>query len=432
MFFEDEKDNIKGSADISIQEDGTVTWEDVLNNDDDDLVIIDDSVPSEPAKPKKEKQSTVDLGDELQLVDDSDEIDDQELMNILSSSSENSNEINDSESESEYDIDSQLTNTILEQNRLEEEVTLTPRKSEVAAKPSSLPLLLSLLFAVIAAGGAYYGIQYFTDKQNLSQDSLVPNQSIQHEMNNMNQEMLEQRKNEENIMVVGEDQANEVQPQDDLEAKRRAEEEAKMKAEEEARLKAEEEARKKAEEEERKKAQERELQKRKIISVIPTGRSNPFVPISKYLTTDIPDTNVDFDRAGIPKPPESYSEKDLGTSKLMSIAVSGIMYDETKPSAIITYDNNDYFVQKGDRLDDYRVLDITKTYVTLAYNKNVYKANIGEEFKVSSQFYGSADFLPSNQGGGRQYHSIGVQQREMGAQQTLRYVSESDITINAR
>ena len=432
MFFEDEKDNIKGSADISIQEDGTVTWEDVLNNDDDDLVIIDDSVPSEPAKPKKEKQSTVDLGDELQLVDDSDEIDDQELMNILSSSSENSNEIKDSESESEYDIDSQLTNTILEQNRLEEEVTLTPRKSEVAAKSSSLPLLLSLLFAVIAAGGAYYGIQYFTDKQNLSQDSLVPNQSIQHEMNNMNQEMMEQRKNEENIMVVGEDQANEVQPQDDLEAKRRAEEEAKMKAEEEARLKAEEEARKKAEEEERKKAQERELQKRKIISVIPTGRSNPFVPISKYLTTDIPDTNVDFDRAGIPKPPESYSEKDLGTSKLMSIAVSGIMYDETKPSAIITYDNNDYFVQKGDRLDDYRVLDITKTYVTLAYNKNVYKANIGEEFKVSSQFYGSADFLPSNQGGGRQYHSIGVQQREMGTQQTLRYVSESDITINAR
>lgn len=430
MFFEDEKDNIKGSADISIQEDGTVTWEDVLNNDDDDLVIVDDVLPSEPAKPKQKQSTAVDLGDELQLVDDSEEIDDQELMNILNSSSQaDSHEL---ESESDYDIDSQLTNTILEQNRLEEEITLTPRKAEATQQSSALPLLLSLLFAVVAAAGAYYGIQYFTNKQDLSADSLVPNQTIQHEMNNINQEMLEQRKNEENIMVVNEDQANEVQPQDDLEAKRRAEEEARLKSEEEARLKAEEEARKKAEEEERKRAEERELQKRKIISVIPTGRSNPFMPISKYMTTDIPDTNVDFDRAGIPKPPESYSEKDLGTSKLMSIAVSGIMYDETKPSAIITYDNNDYFVQKGDRLDDYRVLDITKTYVTLAYNKNVYKANIGEEFKVSSQFYGSADFIPSNQGGGRQYHSIGAQTREFGSQQTLRYVSESDITINAR
>ena len=116
----------------------------------------------------------------------------------------------------------------------------------------------------------------------------------------------------------------------------------------------------------------------------------------------------------------------------MAIAVSGIMYDETKPSAIITYDNNDYFVQKGDRLDEYRVLDITKTYVTMAYNKNVYKANIGEEFKVSSQFYGSADFLPTNQGGGKQYYSIGAQNRMQAPQQSLRYVSESDITINAR
>jgi hypothetical protein len=184
-------------------------------------------------------------------------------------------------------------------------------------------------------------------------------------------------------------------------------------------------ARKKAEE-------ERKMQKRKIISVIPTGRSNPFLPISKYMTTSIPDTNVDYDRAGIPKPPESYGEKDIETTRLMSIAVSGIMYDETKPSAIFTYDNNDYFVQKGDRLDEYRILDITKTYVTLAYKKNVYKANIGEEFKVSTQFYGSADFIPSNQGGGRQYYSIGEQAKQIGVQPTLRYVSESDITINTK
>ena len=40
--------------------------------------------------------------------------------------------------------------------------------------------------------------------------------------------------------------------------------------------------------------------------------------------------------------------------------------------------------------------------------------------------------MPAQQGGGRQYYSIGAQDAKVGAEQTLRYVSEEDITINTK
>lgn len=393
MLFEDEKDNIKNSADISIQEDGTVTWEDVLSNDD-DLVIIDDPAEKKP----KATSSSIDLGDELELVQSpDDDIDDQELMQILNNSESASEEKAQAQAQAqeETSIDSQLADVIIDDN--EEE--LTPRKTKVAKSSSGLlPVLLSILVAVAVGGGVYYYTQFYTDNENLGQENIAPPQTPQQEMNNINQEALEQRKQEENIPVVHEEQSEEVQP----EVK-----------------------------EEEKKAEEKKEEKKQVIVVTPTGRSNPFLPIAKYVSATIPQANVDYDKAGIPKPPETYGAQNE-TSKLMSIAVSGIMYDDIKPSAIITFDSNDYFVQKGDRLDDYKVIDITRTYVTLAHNNNIYKASIGEEFKVSTQFYGNAQFLPEQQGGGRQYYSIGAQERTMGVEKRLRYTSEEDITINAR
>ena len=155
------------------------------------------------------------------------------------------------------------------------------------------------------------------------------------------------------------------------------------------------------------------------------------MPISKYATTSIPETAIQYDKSGIPKPPEAYGIKEE-TEQLMSIAVSGIMYDKNKPSAIVTYDNNDYFVQKGDKLDNYKIVDISKTYVMIALGNNVYKANIGEEFKVSSKFDGSAQYIPQTQGGGKQYYSISDRNSRERDQHGPRYVSEDDIKINAR
>lgn len=400
MFFEDEKENIRGVEDISIQEDGTVTWEDVLSNEDDEIKIEESSVKQTSKKTQKPK---IDLGDELELVENDDD-NEQELMNIL-----HEEQATASQGSSGYDtpdLDSKIQGAFSSQGQDdEEEVVLTPRRAEAPQQKSSmLPVLVALLLAVLVGGGVYYAIQYFTNNQNLNLGAIIPSQPTpQQEMNDINQETLEQRKAEsENIPVVNEEQAAEVKPDDNQEHVETAEERI------------------------------QNLEKRQTISVVPTGRSNPFLPISKYMTTSIPDTNVDFDRAGIPKPPESYGIKENETSKLMSIAVSGIMYDEVKPSAIITLDNNDYFVQKGDRLDDYKILEIARTYVTLAYNNNVYKANIGEEFKVNNNFYGSAQFMSQKQGGGRQYYSIENQNSQVGAKQSLRYVSEDDITINAK
>lgn len=401
MFFEDEKENIKDVADILIQEDGTVTWEDVLSNEDDDINIEQSS----PKTTKTSQRSKIDLGDELELVENDDDTNDQELMNILQEDQESSQD--NSANYETPDLDSKIQGAFSAQGQDvdDEEIVLTPRKAETKPQKSSLsPVLIALLLALLVGGGVYYATQYFTNNQKLDQEAIIPTQQTpQQEMNDINQEMLEQRKTEEeNIPVVNEEQANEVKPEENAEQVETPEEKI------------------------------QKLEKRQTISVVPTGRTNPFLPISKYMTTSIPDTNVDFDRAGIPKPPESYGIKENETSKLMSIAVSGIMYDDVKPSAIITLDNNDYFVQKGDKLDDYKILEIARTYVTLAYNNNVYKANIGEEFKVNNNFYGSAQFMSQKQGGGRQYYSIEKQNSQVGAKQSLRYVSEDDITINAK
>jgi hypothetical protein len=229
----------------------------------------------------------------------------------------------------------------------------------------------------------------------INQNELPSKAPIQEEMNNTTQEEITQRQvQQENIPVVNEEEANEIKPDE---------------------------------------KEEKKEEKKQIIKVIPTGRSNPFMPIAKYATTDIPDASVLYDKSGVPKPPSEYGIQEEETVQLMSIAVSGIMYDEVKPSAIITYDNNDYFVQKGDKLDNYRIIEIAKNHVTIALGANTYRANIGEEFKINSKFEGSAQFMSKNEGGGKQYYSVNsMKNKSNGNSENLRYVSEEDITINAK
>jgi len=401
MFFEDEKDIIREGADIHIDEDGTVTWEDVLNTDD-DIPVLDES----------DEQSEA-LDNELELIqnEEEDDVNDQELMEILNKEQSSTLEqaAQSTGAEEDFDIDSQLANVVLEQNKTEQGDP-TPRKSEKKNKSTSSPLLIAVLFAALVVAGIHFGMQFFQNNNTLNQVSrneIPARPSVQQDMDNMTQEDLIQRQAEEaeqeNIPVVNEEEVNEVKPQEETK-------------------------------EEPKKEEKKE--KKQVINVIPTGRSNPFMPISKYATTSIPETSIAYDNSGIPKPPEAYGEKEEETLQLMSIIVSGIMYDEVKPSAIITYDNNDYFVQKGDKLDNYKIVDITKNCVMIALGNNVYRANIGEEFKVSSKFDGSAQYIPQGQGGGRQYYSVSDQKSQPRNKQVdrnkPRYVSEDEITINAR
>ena len=392
MFFEDEKDIIKDGTDIRIDEDGTVTWEDVLNNEED--------IAGMPNIEHEGK--TVDLGDELELVDDTEkEVNDQELLEILNGVQANSSQANDTQNqnkEEDFDIDEQLANVVMEQNQSQNQgqnqEEYIPRKQEKKQTSSTSPLLIIILIGVLIASGIYYGLQYFQENQMLneiSQKEIAPKPSVQEEMNNLTQEDLTQRQ-EESIPVINEEEVNEVKP-----------EEAKP-----------------------------EVEKKQVINVIPTGRSNPFMPIAKYAKTTIPDTSVLYDKVGVPKPPETYGIQQEETMQMMTIAVSGIMYDEVKPSAIITYNDNDYFVQKGDRLDNYKIIDIARNHVTIALGNNTYRANVGEEFKITSKFNGSAQFIPSQQGGGKQYYSVTKEESQSKKSSDTRYVSEEDITINTK
>ena len=49
--------------------------------------------------------------------------------------------------------------------------------------------------------------------------------------------------------------------------------------------------------------------------------------------------------------------------QLMDITVSGILFDNVKPSAIINVNGSEYFVQIGDKVDDFQVVAINSQYV---------------------------------------------------------------------
>ena len=51
---------------------------------------------------------------------------------------------------------------------------------------------------------------------------------------------------------------------------------------------------------------------------------------------------------------------------------------------------------------------------------------------MSSKFEGSAQFIPQNQGGGRHYQTVSAGMNARPSNGNLRYVSEEDITINAK
>lgn len=120
--------------------------------------------------------------------------------------------------------------------------------------------------------------------------------------------------------------------------------------------------------------------KKVVVQVSPTGRRNPFVPSSLFNDKGYAALDIT-----LPMPPEADAVDPQASEakKLFTIGVSGIMYDPSKPSAILRYDGKDYFVQKGDKIDNYAVYQITKDYVAIKNATNTYKAYVGESFDVS-------------------------------------------------
>ena len=415
MFFEDEKDIIREGAEIHIDEDGTVTWEDVLS-DDDDIIVLDNEAPNSPAKVANKPKAEV----ELASKQTDDDVDEEELTKILSKSKQKAPKAAPTSNEDDdFDLDSKLADAALEDDDLDDIEPSSRGKKEAEKKKTVSPVLLILLVVGLIAVAGVYGSQYLSGNEMLSKASkpeLDYPSTPQRQMDNITEEDLEQRQ----------------RMQEEAQRQAQMEQEAQAQQQEDVPVVNEQEA---DQLEAQKKEEEKLKEKKQVVQVVPTGRNNPFMPIDKYIKTEVPEASIMFDESGIPTPPDTYGEKSEEITKLMSIAVSGIMYDNIKPSAIITYDGNDYFVQKGDKLDDYRVIEIGKTYVTISLGNNVYRANIGEEFKINTKMYGIADYIPQKQGGGKHYYTVSneeVYSSSRGNNNDLRYTSEEDITINAR
>ena len=113
------------------------------------------------------------------------------------------------------------------------------------------------------------------------------------------------------------------------------------------------------------------------------GRPHPFLPaveIDTRTASELPKLPV----ASYHQPPIEVVENPEAT-KLMQTTISGIMFDTFAPSAIISVEGQDHLVRKGDRINGYKVLDITKNRVVVQNGTNIYRATVGETLTAKNE-----------------------------------------------
>lgn len=141
--------------------------------------------------------------------------------------------------------------------------------------------------------------------------------------------------------------------------------------------------------------------KQVVIPVTNGGRVNPFMPYNSTLANVKP---PEFDL--IP-PPLDVPQVDPFVDNMVSTKISGIMYDSQRPSAIINCGGSDHLVHKGDKVQGYQVIDITKDRVVLKYGSNIFRATVGQALdgngvvfnevsNLNRQFGGTYSKTPSN------------------------------------
>ncbi len=84
----------------------------------------------------------------------------------------------------------------------------------------------------------------------------------------------------------------------------------------------------------------------------------------------------------LPVPPTSLASASSAAAKITRTKVVGIMYNKVSPSAIINVDDKDYLVRIGDKIigQEYKVVQINPSIITVSLGSNVYSASIGELF----------------------------------------------------
>ncbi len=461
MFFEDEKDKdiiIDPDANLEISDDGTVSWDDILV-DNDEIVSIKDSNKTHTQQNNNAVQNDsktvgadslgddlIDLGDDLEFIDDetdnTGDVDDEELRKILTADSstqapkqkafdafggnsgQNQAEIqnNDSLIQEDFDIDSNLANAAeaagIANNNLRNKAPRSEIKIAKNSQKSSLPLLIAILVAVVAGGGVYYYTSSYSDEKEMLADLTAQNQAVQETLNNTTQEEIANRVQDEQnnaIPVVNEEQANTLQAQ-------------------------------------------KEQQQKETVPVMQTGRNDPFMPLEKYTTFVIekpkpkaiavqkPKKTKNIDDFGFPVPPRFLNNAENAymnpneLNKLDSFLVSGILYDTKNPAAIINYDGASYFIKEGDIFKDFVIKKIERDFVVLAHGKYIFRAKVADEINSQNKNItpkglisaGNKRVYPLNVKGDTNSDNDKKENAHAGTRNNNEYVSEDEIEVNER
>ena len=138
---------------------------------------------------------------------------------------------------------------------------------------------------------------------------------------------------------------------------------------------------------------------KKTTLIIPSGtvKANPFLP---YRDIDNSKGMSDVPNYTLAEPPTA-SGASSDAVRVMDTIVSGILYDNFSPSAILNIEGSDYLVKKGDVVNNYKVLAIAQDSVTVQLGANIYKAGIGEILTEGSMNHNNVSNLENKFGGVR-------------------------------
>ena len=130
------------------------------------------------------------------------------------------------------------------------------------------------------------------------------------------------------------------------------------------------------------------------MSIEDTGRTDPFLPYNeKVVVKQRPKVSNTL------MPPPEALVVDTSAIDVVETQVSGIMYDNYNPSAILKIKGMDYLVRSGDVINGYKVLYIAKDNVTVQNGANVYKAGVGGVFPTNGINKNTISNLESKFGG---------------------------------
>ena len=109
------------------------------------------------------------------------------------------------------------------------------------------------------------------------------------------------------------------------------------------------------------------------IPVLAGGRLDPFMPYGSQAAM-----SLDMPKFDVIAPPTKIPEVDPVVDKMLDFRVTGIMFDNVRPSAILVVDGYEQLVHKGDIIMDCKVVNITKTKVVVQYKSNIYEVSAGQ------------------------------------------------------